>query len=91
MAPPKVTAILEFVGFSADRELGLSEMMKVVALDNTLRTGFFMIFLLSYFMYVEILLGWGELDMDIIKKLLDKQLEKYPQVKSFFSIVHNNC
>lgn len=90
MAPPKIMTILEFVGFSADREMGLDEMIKVVGLDNTLRTGFFIIFLLSYFLYVEVLLGWGELDIDLVQQFLNKQLEKFPKVISNYLLINNH-
>uniref|UniRef100_T1KFU4 Tetratricopeptide repeat protein 39B n=1 Tax=Tetranychus urticae TaxID=32264 RepID=T1KFU4_TETUR len=79
MSPPRVLRILEFMGFSGERSIGIDELTAAAELDGTGRSPFAIILLLINFSHIETMIGWGEKDITRIEDLLDKQASHCPK------------
>ncbi|XP_074598536.1 tetratricopeptide repeat protein 39B-like isoform X2 [Brevipalpus obovatus] len=75
LSPPRVLRILEFMGFSGDREFGIEELKAAADLEGTGRSIFAIMMLLMNFMYTETMIGWGDKNWSMIDYLL-KHLSK---------------
>ncbi|XP_070563141.1 tetratricopeptide repeat protein 39B-like isoform X3 [Ptychodera flava] len=78
MLPAKILKLLEFVGFSGNRELGLSELDKGREIDNTLRSPLCTTVLVGYHSIISYAIGTGDGDIDYSQRILKPCLEKYP-------------
>lgn len=55
--PSKVLKLLEFVGFSGNREQGLQELMSSASLENGVRRPLAVLVMLAYQCYIEHIFG----------------------------------
>ncbi|CAK9819949.1 Tetratricopeptide repeat protein 39B [Anthophora plagiata] len=78
LLPPKIIKLLEFVGFSGDKEYGLSELEAGYSERRGLRHVLCAIFLLSYNLLISFALGHHDGDLDWCEKALEKELSHYP-------------
>lgn len=80
MSPQCVLRVLEFMGFSGDRDIGINELTAAAELEGTGRSTFAMILLLINFCYIETMIGSGNKDLDRIENLLNRQERSCPEV-----------
>ncbi|CAF1073022.1 unnamed protein product [Adineta steineri] len=77
--PQRIIRYLEFVGFSGDRELGLTELDKS-ANSKGLRATFSALTLLSYHTFVTPIFGNSDGDLEMCHTLVERFLKQYPNV-----------
>uniref|UniRef100_A0AAY4AV61 Tetratricopeptide repeat protein 39B n=1 Tax=Denticeps clupeoides TaxID=299321 RepID=A0AAY4AV61_9TELE len=77
LLPSKVLRLLEFIGFSGNRELGLSYLRQGAASSN-LRAILSTITLLMYHLYVTVILGSGDGNLAEAELLLDPYIKLFP-------------
>ncbi|XP_076346337.1 tetratricopeptide repeat protein 39A-like isoform X2 [Tachypleus tridentatus] len=77
--PKRVMRVLEFVGFSGDREFGQKELEKGCDLIDGLRSPLSVILLTGFHSYVTYTLGLCDGKLDLCRKYLDNMLTKYPK------------
>ncbi|KAF3834735.1 hypothetical protein F7725_027293, partial [Dissostichus mawsoni] len=78
MLPTRTLKLLEFVGFSGNKEFGLQQLQEGCA-DSTFRSFLCNMLLLCYHTFMSFILGTGEGDVEDAEKLLQPYLEKYPK------------
>nr|XP_002738146.1 PREDICTED: tetratricopeptide repeat protein 39B-like [Saccoglossus kowalevskii] len=78
LLPTRILKLLEFVGFSGNRELGLSELEKGRALEETLRSPLCATVLVGYHSVISFAIGMGDGDIPYSNKALKPCLDKYP-------------
>ncbi|XP_077981156.1 tetratricopeptide repeat protein 39B-like isoform X2 [Glandiceps talaboti] len=78
MLPTKILKLLEFVGFSGNRELGLSELEKGRQMENTLRSSLCTTVLLGYHSIISFAIGTGDGDIEYSNRILKPCLELFP-------------
>ncbi|XP_030630393.1 tetratricopeptide repeat protein 39B [Chanos chanos] len=78
LLPARVLRLLEFIGFSGNREFGLSQLREGAA-SQSLRAILCALTLLLYHTYVCLILGTGEGNLVEAEALLEPYLEKYPK------------
>lgn len=78
--PSKVLKLLEFIGFSGNRATGFTELEAASELTEGLRSPLAVLISMTYHCYVEHYFGLGEGDLNYSKELLDRTLDKYPNV-----------
>uniref|UniRef100_A0A8C8HVA6 Tetratricopeptide repeat protein 39B n=1 Tax=Oncorhynchus tshawytscha TaxID=74940 RepID=A0A8C8HVA6_ONCTS len=77
LLPSKVLRLLEWMGFSGDREVGLSQLREGAA-SNSLRSILSTLCLLMYHLYISVILGTGEANLEESDFLLEPYIEKFP-------------
>ncbi|XP_072445235.1 tetratricopeptide repeat protein 39B isoform X1 [Chiloscyllium punctatum] len=77
LLPLRILRLLEFIGFSGNRDLGLS-MLREGATTHSLRAVLCALTLLMYQTYITVVLGAGEGNLQEAETLLQPYLEKYP-------------
>ncbi|XP_072373159.1 tetratricopeptide repeat protein 39B isoform X3 [Scyliorhinus torazame] len=77
LLPLRILRLLEFIGFSGNRDLGLS-MLREGASSHSLRAVLCTLTLLMYQTYITVVLGAGEGNLQEAETLLQPYLEKYP-------------
>ncbi|XP_040043629.2 tetratricopeptide repeat protein 39B [Gasterosteus aculeatus] len=77
LLPSKVLRLMEFLGFSGDRETGLSELREGAA-GNSLRSILSTLTLLMFHLYITVILGTGEGNLTECEALLEPYVEKFP-------------
>ncbi|KAM7394376.1 hypothetical protein PAMP_021183 [Pampus punctatissimus] len=77
LLPSRVLRLMEFLGFSGDRELGLSE-LREGASNNSLRSILSTLTLLMFHLYITVILGTGEGNLTEAEALLEPYTEKFP-------------
>ncbi|XP_070683819.1 tetratricopeptide repeat protein 39B-like [Pempheris klunzingeri] len=77
LLPSRVLRLMEFLGFSGDRELGLAE-LREGASSNSLRSILSTLTLLMYHLYITVILGTGEGNLAESEALLKPYIEKFP-------------
>ncbi|XP_077326441.1 tetratricopeptide repeat protein 39A-like [Lithobates pipiens] len=80
--PPRILKILEFAGFSGDKEYGLSQLHEGAASYN-LRSLLCAMLLLCYYTFLSFILGTGEEDITEADTLLQPYLRQYPKSAIF--------
>ncbi|KAM4036964.1 tetratricopeptide repeat protein 39A-like [Anomaloglossus baeobatrachus] len=80
--PPRILKILEFAGFSGDKEYGLSQLQEGATSDN-LRSLLCTMLLLCYYTFLSFVLGIGEEDVTEADSLLQPYLSRYPKSAIF--------
>ncbi|KAK4328683.1 hypothetical protein Pmani_000930 [Petrolisthes manimaculis] len=76
--PQKILKLLEFVGFSGKRELGLSELERGFRLEGSLRRVLCALALLGYHLIATYVLGTSEGDLEMAQLIVDDHLKLYP-------------
>ncbi|CAL4075397.1 unnamed protein product, partial [Meganyctiphanes norvegica] len=76
--PQKVLKLLEFVGFSGNKTLGLSELEKGFALEGSMRQVLCALVLLGYHLIGTYVLGTSEGNLVLTQKIIDNQMQLYP-------------
>ncbi|XP_052776395.1 tetratricopeptide repeat protein 39B-like [Mya arenaria] len=79
LLPGKVLKLLEFVGFSGNKQLGLSELEHGSDLFTSLRGPLCSIILIAYHTVVSYVLGLADGDIDMADRLLQPCLQTYPK------------
>ncbi|XP_028272897.1 tetratricopeptide repeat protein 39B-like [Parambassis ranga] len=77
LLPSRVLRLMEFLGFSGDRELGLTELREGAA-SNSLRSILCTLTLLMFHLYITVILGTGDGNLAEAEALLEPYLEKFP-------------
>ncbi|XP_012724324.2 tetratricopeptide repeat protein 39B [Fundulus heteroclitus] len=77
MLPSRVLRLMEFLGFSGDRELGLSQLREGAA-SNSLRSILSTLTLLMFHLYMSVILGTGEGNLPEAEALLKPYADKFP-------------
>ncbi|XP_071373390.1 tetratricopeptide repeat protein 39B-like isoform X2 [Centroberyx affinis] len=77
LLPSRVLRLMEFLGFSGDREMGLSE-LRAGAASNGLRSILSTLTLLMFHLYITVILGTGEGNLTEAEALLEPYMEKFP-------------
>ncbi|XP_034044406.1 tetratricopeptide repeat protein 39B-like isoform X2 [Thalassophryne amazonica] len=75
--PSRVLRLMEFLGFSGDRELGLSE-LREGADSQSLRSILCTLTLLMFHLYITVILGIGEGNLAEAETLLEPYAKKFP-------------
>ncbi|KAF1452653.1 Tetratricopeptide repeat protein 39B, partial [Spheniscus demersus] len=77
LLPGRILRLLEFIGFSGNRELGLCQ-LREGASGSSLRAILCTFTLLVYHTYVSLILGTGEANLEEADSLLEPYLQKFP-------------
>ncbi|KAK2817151.1 hypothetical protein Q5P01_025342 [Channa striata] len=77
LLPSRVLRLMEFLGFSGDRELGLLE-LREGATSSNLRSILSTMTLLMFHLYITVILGTGEGNLIEAEALLKPYVEKFP-------------
>lgn len=77
LLPSRVLRLMEFLGFSGDRELGLSELREGAA-SNSLRSILCTLTLMMFHLYISVILGTGEGNLTESESLLEPYAKKFP-------------
>ncbi|XP_029014242.1 tetratricopeptide repeat protein 39B-like [Betta splendens] len=77
LLPSRVLRLMEFLGFSGDRDLGLSE-LRQGATSNSLRSILSTMTLLMFHLYITVILGTGEGSLTEAEALLEPYKQKFP-------------
>ncbi|XP_070839804.1 tetratricopeptide repeat protein 39B-like [Chaetodon trifascialis] len=77
LLPSRVLRLMEFLGFSGDREVGLSELRQGAA-SNSLRSILSTLTLLMFHLYITVILGIGDGNLAEAEALLKPYTEKFP-------------
>ncbi|XP_048845791.1 tetratricopeptide repeat protein 39A-like [Brienomyrus brachyistius] len=78
LLPSRILRLLEFVGFSGNKELGLQQLEEGASTD-TFRAFLCNMLLLCYHTFMSFILGTGEGDMNDAERLLQHYLNRYPK------------
>ncbi|CAG0919064.1 unnamed protein product [Notodromas monacha] len=78
MLPGRVLKILEWIGFSGTKELGLSQLEKSFECDGALRSVLSALVLLGYHTFICFFAGVGDGDVPKAKSIVQDMLKKYP-------------
>uniref|UniRef100_A0A671XXV8 Zgc:158403 n=1 Tax=Sparus aurata TaxID=8175 RepID=A0A671XXV8_SPAAU len=81
--PPRILKVLEFAGFSGDKEYGLS-LLDEGATGLNLRSMLCALLLLCYYTFLTFILGTGEGDVAEAERLLKPFRLRYPRVSAIF-------
>ncbi|KAL7828656.1 hypothetical protein SRHO_G00322900 [Serrasalmus rhombeus] len=82
LLPTRTLRLLEFVGFSGNKEFGLEQLQEGSA-DQTFRSFLCNMLLLCYHTFMSFILGTGEGDVEDAEKLLQPYLKRYPKGSIF--------
>ncbi|XP_029563123.1 tetratricopeptide repeat protein 39A isoform X3 [Salmo trutta] len=82
MLPTRTLRLLEFVGFSGNKEFGLLQLTEGAA-GQTFRSFLCNMLLLCYHTFMSFILGTGEADVEDAEKLLQPYLKRYPKGSIF--------
>lgn len=77
LLPSRVLRLMEFLGFSGDRELGLSELREGAA-SNSLRSILCTLTLMMFHLYITVILGTGEGNLAESESLLEPYAKRFP-------------
>uniref|UniRef100_A0A3B1IZF1 Tetratricopeptide repeat domain 39A n=1 Tax=Astyanax mexicanus TaxID=7994 RepID=A0A3B1IZF1_ASTMX len=82
LLPTRTLRLLEFVGFSGNKEFGLLQLQEGCA-ERTFRSFLCNMLLLCYHTFMSFILGTGEGDVEDAEKLLQPYLKRYPKGSIF--------
>jgi len=77
-APPRVTQVLEFVGFNINKEYALEQLRKSMRQEKTVKSNYALIALLVHYSYTQVTIGWGDYELDELTKLVQIIKKKNP-------------
>ncbi|KAI6184421.1 hypothetical protein M3Y97_00594400 [Aphelenchoides bicaudatus] len=76
--PSKVMRLLEVVGFSGNKAMGMQELHHASAMVNTLRMVMSRLALLAWHLFITYFVGAGQPDLPLCKRLLKPLIRDYP-------------
>ncbi|KAK6468863.1 tetratricopeptide repeat protein 39A-like [Huso huso] len=76
--PPRILKLLEFAGFSGDKEYGLAQLQEGASSLN-LRSLLCTMLLLCYYTFLTFILGTGDDDISEAERLIKPYLSRYPK------------
>lgn len=98
LLPPRITKLMEFIGFSGSREAGLAQLLTCYQDKTCLRQFLASIILLGYNLFLTHHTGQGATsDYNLVKEILDSKLSRYPKGAFFlffqgrFCLVRGHC
>ncbi|XP_064477319.1 tetratricopeptide repeat protein 39B-like isoform X2 [Ornithodoros turicata] len=77
--PTRILKLLEFIGFSGNKTVGLRELEEGCMLQDYLRGPLCSVVLVAYHTFVLYILGLGDGDLELSDKLVKGLLSKFPQ------------
>ncbi|KAM9819552.1 tetratricopeptide repeat protein 39B-like isoform 1-T2 [Syngnathus typhle] len=77
LLPARILKLMEFLGFSGDREVGLSE-LRAGASSDSLRSILSTLTLLMFHLYISVILGSGDVDLSEAEALLEPYANRFP-------------
>lgn len=81
--PRRVLRILEYVGFSGNRSVGVNELDRAIQLDDGLRSVLSALIILCYHSYIENLFGLGHYEPEKVEQVSELLLQRHPN-SAFF-------
>nr|CAB3267342.1 tetratricopeptide repeat protein 39B [Phallusia mammillata] len=78
LLPPRILSLLEWIGFSSDKQTGLDQ-LKTGYTSPNLRSSLISLFILGYNLFVSVHLGTHDADLVYTEKVLSEMLQKYPK------------
>jgi len=79
LLPPRITKLLQFIGFTGSRSIGMSQLMKCYQNESCIRHFLSSIILLGYNLFITHHTGQGaSSDYKLVKEILDNKLDKHP-------------
>ncbi|XP_056388284.1 tetratricopeptide repeat protein 39A isoform X2 [Hyla sarda] len=78
MLPTRILRLLEFVGFSGNKDYGLTQLQEGAA-DHSFRALLCTLLLLCYHTFLSFVLGTGKGNIEEAEKLLQPYLKRYPK------------
>ncbi|XP_054281033.1 tetratricopeptide repeat protein 39B-like isoform X2 [Macrosteles quadrilineatus] len=79
LLPSRIIKLLEFIGFSGSKEVGLKELHMGYELKQGLRHVLSVMTLLSYHLIIVYFLGHSDGDLELCDQILKAQLKLYPE------------
>lgn len=89
--PGKVLKVLEFIGFSGNRSIGLVEIERSVRMSDCLRSPISALISATYHCYIEHYFGLGDGDVQYVQQMLSNWLQRFPNVSSKDAMHHLFC
>lgn len=78
--PQRVLKLLEFMGFSGSKDIGLNELNKTANNENSLRHFLAEIMISAYESYMEQIFGLGRGNLTRVETIVDRELKKFDKV-----------
>ncbi|CAL8082014.1 unnamed protein product [Orchesella dallaii] len=78
MLPARIMKLLEFIGFSGNRETGLKQLSIGCGLRGSLRQILCAMVLLGFHLFVLYVLGYGDGDLELAEVIIQDQLSVFP-------------
>jgi len=99
LLPPRITKLMEFVGFSGSREVGLKQLLTTYKDETCLRQFLASIVLLGYHLFLTNHMGQADSQADytLVSQILTAKLKRHPRGAFFlffqgrFQLVQGNC
>uniref|UniRef100_A0A4W2CVJ6 Tetratricopeptide repeat protein 39B n=1 Tax=Bos indicus x Bos taurus TaxID=30522 RepID=A0A4W2CVJ6_BOBOX len=79
LLPARIIRLLEFIGFSGNRELGILQ-LREGALGRSIRSPLCCLTILAFHTYISLILGTGEVNVVEAESLLEPYLQQFPNV-----------
>ncbi|XP_059780682.1 tetratricopeptide repeat protein 39B isoform X3 [Balaenoptera ricei] len=77
LLPARIIRLLEFIGFSGNRELGILQ-LREGALGRSMRSPLCCLTILAFHTYISLILGTGEVNVVEAERLLEPYLQQFP-------------
>uniref|UniRef100_A0A8D0WHY3 Tetratricopeptide repeat protein 39B n=1 Tax=Sus scrofa TaxID=9823 RepID=A0A8D0WHY3_PIG len=77
LLPARIIRLLEFIGFSGNRELGIQQ-LREGALGKSMRSPLCCLTILAFHTYISLILGTGEVNVVEAESLLEPYLQQFP-------------
>lgn len=82
--PRRILRLLEYVGFSGNRTIGVDELDISINLNDGLRSVFSNLVILTYHTYIENLFGLGQYDLSKVDQLLKELAKDFPNSAFYY-------
>lgn len=78
--PQRVLKLLEFMGFSGSKSLGLEQLNQTADNENSLRHFLAQLLVSAYECYMEQIFGLGKGNLNRVQQIVDRNLKKFDKV-----------